>query len=299
MRPSRRQKRTILALARLLASLDSQTRRERFWEPRKALGGFLGRLGHRHGLLGQRGRGTRPTRGAAASARRPPGRARRRSSARTRPWRPRPSGTRPASHSRRLSWRSGVSRICRTTSCGATVPFQRFSSRRKRTSWRTSRRARSAWRPSPNAIAEPAGRSRWRTRKRRCFPSAIVLDVREIAGREQQGHAGIPEAEGREVRELGRECERQLLARDDRVHRDRSAGGPPPGAPRRRPRRRPPRTRRAWRGRSKARRRHGARRTATDARSRRPARRGGRRTGSTCRTPSSRRRCPRSGRRAG
>jgi hypothetical protein len=44
MRFRRRQKRKTVALARLLAGLDSEARRERPWEPRKAYRASLGRI---------------------------------------------------------------------------------------------------------------------------------------------------------------------------------------------------------------------------------------------------------------
>ena len=54
------------------------------------------------------------------------------------------------------------------------MPFQRFCLSLNATSKRAAPWSRSSWPPRPNAIALPASRPCWRTRKRRCLPSPTV-----------------------------------------------------------------------------------------------------------------------------
>ena len=54
------------------------------------------------------------------------------------------------------------------------MPFQRFCLSLNATSKREAPWSRSSWPPSPKAIALPASRPCWRTRKRRCLPSPTV-----------------------------------------------------------------------------------------------------------------------------
>jgi len=74
-----------------------------------------------------------------------------------------------------------VSKIRRTTSWGATVPFQRFCLSLKATSKRDPTRIRSSWPPNPNAIDLPASEYR----------------VYEIGGADQMSYADIMRAYAR------------------------------------------------------------------------------------------------------
>ena len=71
----------------------------------------------------------------------------------------------------------------------------------------------------PNPIAEPpSAPASVRTRKRRCFPSPDSAKLAERAGRREEGHVRVAEAEGGESSELLAELERERNAtRHDRV----------------------------------------------------------------------------------
>ena len=85
-----------------------------------------------------------------------------------------------------------------------------------------SARSRSSCDPWPNAIAVPASRPCWRTRKRRCFPSPTVAGATGCVRRHEQRDVGVAEAERREPVELLGKAEREVLGRDDGVDdRDR------------------------------------------------------------------------------
>ena len=141
--------------------------------------------------------------------------------------------------------------------------------------------------PRPNAIAEPASRPRWRTRKRRCLPSPTSPGCDRLAAGDEQRHVRVAEAERREPRRAPREVERQRGAGDDRVDprhgREVVVGEHRVGV----------RGERGGEGlelvraRSRARRRRGGRRSARGARSTRRARRAGRTPAASGPSPSS------------
>ena len=133
-------------------------------------------------------------------------------------------------------------RCARTTSCGETVPFQRFSWRRNATSQRPL---------APVAVEPRADAERDRAAgveavapdaEAQMLPLAHRRELAELAARREQRHLGIAEPERREPRELRAELERQpRAARHDRVDvRHRLRGLPrragPPRAPRTPPR---------------------------------------------------------------
>ena len=71
--------------------------------------------------------------------------------------------------------------------------------------------------PMPNAIAEPASRPRWRTRKRRCLPSPTVDGSATSQPSTSSTTPGLPMPERREPLQLGAEVEPELRAGHDRV----------------------------------------------------------------------------------
>ena len=179
--------------------------------------------------------------------------------------RPRPAARAPRAARAAPRNASGVSKSRRTTSCGATVPFQWFSLSRQATSKRPSARSRSSCDPWPKAIALPASRPCWRTRNRRCFPSPTVAGATACSRGNEQRHVRVAEPEGREPLELLREPEREVAAGDDGVDGGDGDEILPPRAPRRRARRTPRRTPRGSPGRSTARPLRGGRRSARGA----------------------------------
>ena len=110
-----------------------------------------------------------------------------------------------------------MSKTRRTTSCGATVPFQRFCLSLNA----TSKRDPACRRSSCAAEAE-------RDRAARVAPvlahaEAQVLALADgrgadrLAARDEQRHVGVPEAERRQLLELAGELERERRCGDDRV----------------------------------------------------------------------------------
>ena len=90
---------------------------------------------------------------------------------------------------RRCGGRRAAARPCRSSGSPAGGTRRRSGRRRRK---------RSSWPPRPNAIAEPASRPRWRTRKRRCLPSPTVESSVELAAVDEQRHARVAEAERRQ-----------------------------------------------------------------------------------------------------
>src|SRR5581483_3312684 len=105
----------------------------------------------------------------------------------------------------------------RTTSCGATVPFQRFSCRRNATStWPPPSYSSSR---APEQEDRAAGVAALATHAEAEEPAlAHRAELAELAARNEQRHLRIAEAERREPIELVAELERQLRpALHDRV----------------------------------------------------------------------------------
>ena len=122
------------------------------------------------------------------------------------------------SHSRTSPKRGGLGKTRRTTSCGATVPFQRFSSRRNATSYRASARKRVealslAERDRAAGVSPLAADA-----KAEVLPLADCCELGEPAAGREQRRGRVAEPERREPRELAAEVERERrVARDDRV----------------------------------------------------------------------------------
>ena len=90
---------------------------------------------------------------------------------------------------RRSAGRRAAARPCRSSGSPAAGTRRRSG---------PARRRRSSWAPKPNAIAAPASRPRWLTRKRRCLPSPTV-DERGRA-RSRRRAASRPGCRGRTAR---------------------------------------------------------------------------------------------------
>ncbi len=146
------------------------------------------------------------------------GRAPRRPAAHRPSTRPRPRARRLRAARERSRSRPACRRARRTTSCGATVPFQWFSFSRQATSKRPSARSRSSCEALAERDGAPGVVPMLAHAEAEVLSLAHGARARRPGTRDEQRHIGVAESERGEPVELLREREREILGRDDRVH---------------------------------------------------------------------------------
>ena len=112
---------------------------------------------------------------------------------------------------------SGASNTRRTTSCGATVPFQRFSLSRNATSKRPARLKAVELRALPERDRGAAVAALLADAEAEVLPLADGAARRRLDARDEQRRLRVAEPERGEAVELLGEVERQRARRDDRV----------------------------------------------------------------------------------